>query len=78
MKRRGIDGAHGDTRVCAMNKDDEENKSSAKGTEFLSRQIFAARSIFIFGPIDQDMAKDVCAQLVALSQASDEDIKIYQ
>jgi ATP-dependent Clp protease protease subunit len=77
MKRRGTDGTHFDTRVCAMNEDDEEKKSSPKGTEFLSRQIFAARSIFIFGPIDQHMAKDVCAQLVALSQAGDEDVKIY-
>ena len=60
-----------------MNEDDEEKKSSPKGNEFLSRRIFAARSIFIFGPINQDVAKDVCAQLVALSQAGDEDIKIF-
>jgi ATP-dependent Clp protease, protease subunit len=76
MERLGTDEAHGDARVCAMNEDDEEKKSP-KGTEFLSRQMFAARSIFIFGSIDQDMAKDVCGQLVALSQASDEDVKIY-
>jgi len=59
--------------------DDEQEKEAEKpkDPEFLTRQLFAARSIFIYGPIEQDVAKSVCSQLVALSQAGDDPINIY-
>jgi len=39
--------------------------------------LFKSRSIFIYGGITQELAQKVCAQLVALAEASDEDIRIY-
>jgi ATP-dependent Clp protease, protease subunit len=61
-----------------MDEEEEEKQAEkSKDPEFLTRQLFAARSIFIFGPIEQDLAKSVCAQLVALSQASNDPINIY-
>nr|WP_305038115.1 ATP-dependent Clp protease proteolytic subunit [Neorhizobium galegae] len=39
--------------------------------------LFKSRSIFIYGTITQELAQKVCTQLVALSAASDDDIRIY-
>src|ERR1043165_7925425 len=65
-------------RMARMDEEEEEKQAEkAKDPEFLTRQLFAARSIFIFGPIEQELAKSVCAQLVALSQAGNDPINIY-
>ena len=39
--------------------------------------LFKSRSIFIYGPINQELAQKVCSQLVALAAASDDDIRIF-
>jgi ATP-dependent Clp protease protease subunit len=62
-----------------MNDDDEQEEKKAelplgKDTE---ANLFKSRSIFIYGTITQELAQKVCSQLVALSAASDDDIRIY-
>ncbi|KAB1124548.1 ATP-dependent Clp protease proteolytic subunit [Neorhizobium galegae] len=61
--------------------DDEDDKDDkikelplGKETE---ANLFKSRSIFIYGTITQELAQKVCTQLVALSAASDDDIRIY-
>ncbi|OOG67877.1 ATP-dependent Clp protease proteolytic subunit [Sinorhizobium sp. A49] len=57
---------------------DEEDKNTelplGKETE---ANLFKSRSIFIYGTITQELAQKVCSQLVALSSASDEDIRLF-
>jgi len=65
--------------VTVMNDEDENDEKTkelplGKETE---ANLFKSRSIFIYGPITQELAQKVCTQLVALSAASDDDIRIY-
>ncbi|WP_112812153.1 ATP-dependent Clp protease proteolytic subunit [Ensifer sp.] len=57
---------------------DEEDKNTelplGKETE---ANLFKSRSIFIYGTITQELAQKVCSQLVALSSASDDDIRLF-
>ena len=57
-----------------MNEDDDDDKKTelplGKETE---ANLFKSRSIFIYGPINQELAQKVCSQLVALAAASDEE-----
>lgn len=61
-----------------MNDDNDDDKAKelplGKETE---ANLFKSRSIFIYGPINQELAQKVCTQLVALAAASDEDIRVY-
>lgn len=58
--------------------DDEDKKQSdeALGKD-AAAALFKSRSIFIFGEITQELAQKVCAQLIALAAASDEDIRVF-
>ena len=56
--------------------DDDKVKELPLGKE-TEANLFKSRSIFIYGPINQELAQKVCTQLVALAAASDEDIRIY-
>ncbi|MEQ1405118.1 ATP-dependent Clp protease proteolytic subunit [Neorhizobium sp. Rsf11] len=57
-------------------ENDEKTKELPLGKE-TEANLFKSRSIFIYGPITQELAQKVCTQLVALSAASDDDIRIY-
>ncbi|AJD42020.1 ATP-dependent Clp protease proteolytic subunit [Rhizobium mongolense] len=57
-------------------QDDDKTKELPLGKE-TEANLFKSRSIFIYGPINQEIAQKVCSQLVALAAASDEDIRIY-
>ncbi|WP_086994274.1 ATP-dependent Clp protease proteolytic subunit [Rhizobium sullae] len=62
-----------------MNDDEQDDDKTkelplSKETE---ANLFKSRSIFIYGPINQEIAQKVCSQLVALAAASDDDIRIY-
>ncbi|WP_142520060.1 ATP-dependent Clp protease proteolytic subunit [Pseudorhizobium endolithicum] len=61
-----------------MNDENDEDKVKelplGKETE---ANLFKSRSIFIYGPITQELAQKVNTQLVALAAASDDDIRIY-
>ncbi len=51
-----------------MNDEDQDDKTKelplGKETE---ANLFKSRSIFIYGPINQELAQKVCSQLVALA-----------
>jgi len=66
-------------RLNVLNdEDDNDDKTKelplGKETE---ANLFKSRSIFIYGPITHELAQKVNTQLVALSAASDDDIRIY-
>ena len=56
--------------------DDDKVKELPLGKE-TEANLFKSRSIFIYGPITQELAQKVCTQLVALAAAGDEDIRVY-
>lgn len=58
-----------------MKEDDAENKTD-KGGEQLQKLLFEARKIFITGEINQDIARDTCARLMALAHLSDDPITV--
>lgn len=61
-----------------MNDEDDDDKKTEKPLgKDAEANLFKSRSIFIYGGITQELAQRVCAQLVALAAASDEDIKIF-
>ncbi len=61
-----------------MNEEDDDDKKTEKPLgKDAEANLFKSRSIFIYGGITQELAQRVCAQLVALAAASDEDIKIF-
>ena len=55
---------------------DDKTKELPLGKE-TEANLFKSRSIFIYGPITQELAQKVNTQLVALAAASDEDIRVY-
>ncbi|PKA41243.1 ATP-dependent Clp protease proteolytic subunit [Rhizobium sullae] len=57
-------------------QDDDKTKELPLSKE-TEANLFKSRSIFIYGPINQEIAQKVCSQLVALAAASDDDIRIY-
>jgi len=67
-----------ETFTVLDDEDDKDDKTKelplGKETE---ANLFKSRSIFIYGPITQELAQKVNTQLVALAAASDEDIRIY-
>jgi ATP-dependent Clp protease protease subunit len=59
-----------------MSKDkDDKDKKSGTG-EQVSKILFEARTIFIVGDIDQDIARDTCARLMALDHVSQDPITV--
>lgn len=58
------------------NKKDEEDDKKEGQPAFIQQHIFDARTIFIVGEINDKIAHSACAQLIALSQASDEPINV--
>lgn len=62
-----------------MNDEDEQEdkKTEQPLGKDAEANLFKSRSIFIYGGITQELAQKVCSQLVALSAASDDDIRIY-
>lgn len=55
---------------------DKENGKPEKAAG-IDERLFKSRSILIFGGIDQKLAKDVTARLLALAHAGDDPITIY-
>ncbi|MBW2279865.1 MAG: ATP-dependent Clp protease proteolytic subunit [Deltaproteobacteria bacterium] len=43
----------------------------------IEEALFKARRVFLFGEINQTVAKDVCQKLVALADDSDDDISVW-
>lgn len=59
-----------------MSEEDDKTAELPLGKD-AEANLFKSRSIFIYGPITQELAQKVCSQLVALSAASDDDIRIF-
>lgn len=55
-------------------KDADKKKDKPGG---MDDRLLKARTILIFGGIDQKLAKDVCGRLLALAHAGDDPITIY-
>lgn len=59
-----------------MNRDDDDNKGEKSGSEQIQKLLFEARKIFITGEINQDIARDTCARLMAMAHVSDDPITV--
>lgn len=66
------------TELRMLNDDPEsENEKKAQRTPALEERLFKARTILIYGGIDQKLAETVTARLLALQSESDEPITIF-
>jgi ATP-dependent Clp protease, protease subunit len=66
------------TDLRMLNDDPEsENEKKAQRTPALEERLFKARTILIYGGIDQKLAETVTARLLALQSESDEPITIF-
>ena len=52
-------------------------EAEGKAPSLLARKLFESRSILLYGEITSAVARNVSAQLLALSTQSDDDIKVY-
>nr|WP_272212135.1 ATP-dependent Clp protease proteolytic subunit [Marinicella sp. W31]MDC2878040.1 ATP-dependent Clp protease proteolytic subunit [Marinicella sp. W31] len=60
-----------------MNEEDDDKKTELPLGKEAEANLFKSRSIFIYGPITQELAQRVCSQLVAMAAVSDEDIRVF-
>jgi len=60
-----------------MSEEEEDKKIETPLGKEAETNLFKSRTIFIYGGITQELAQKVCSQLVALSAASDDDIRIF-
>lgn len=60
-----------------LNDEDEEEERSAGGNGVLMNKFLEARTVLIFGGIDQKLAQRVSAQLLYLDHISHDPIKIF-
>jgi len=61
----------------APEKNGEAEKTAKKENPGIEERLFKARTILIYGGIDQKIAKEVSARLLALQSASDDPITIF-
>ncbi|MEQ8966536.1 MAG: ATP-dependent Clp protease proteolytic subunit [Azospirillaceae bacterium] len=61
-----------------LDEEPDETRERKQDTPFamMAQRLFEARTVMIFGEIDMRLARDVTAQLLALSAASDDPIKV--
>ncbi len=57
-------------------EDDEEEKTKTPQSIPVDKHLFDARTVLITGTVSQEMAKDVCARLLALAQVSNDPITV--
>lgn len=63
-----------------MAKKDEEKQEKENGAAMshdMQKHFFQARSIMIFGEVDMDLACKISSQILALSQASNDPIRVF-
>ncbi|WP_430397780.1 ATP-dependent Clp protease proteolytic subunit [Ferrovibrio sp.] len=58
-------------------QDDKDKDAKAEKSAGLDERLFKARTILIFGGIDQKLAKEVTARLLALAHAGDDPITLF-
>ncbi len=59
-----------------MNQEDEDKKTDKSASEQIQKVLFDARKIFVTGEINQDIARDTCARLLAMAHVSDDPITV--
>lgn len=59
-----------------MNNEDDNTEKEKPGSEKIQKVLFDARKIFITGEINQDVARDVCARLMAMAHVSNDPITV--
>lgn len=59
-----------------MSKDDKEKENKESANAIVGKALFDARQIFITGEIDDDIARDTCARLLAMAHFSNDPITI--
>lgn len=59
-----------------LDDDEEEDKEKAQASLQVDKHLFDSRTVLITGPVNQEMAKDVCARLLALAQVSNDPITV--
>lgn len=59
-----------------LNDNEEEEKLKSLQSLQVDKHLFEARTIFIIGQITMDLARDVCARLMAMAQVSDDPITV--
>lgn len=67
---------HPSPAPARLDDEEESKKEEAKNAPSVEKHLFDARTILITGQVSQDMAKEVCARLLALAQASDDPILV--
>ena len=60
-----------------MSDEEDDKKTGLPLGKEAEANLFKSRSIFIYGPITQELAQRVCSQLVAMAAVSDEDIRVF-
>ncbi len=58
-------------------EDDQQQADKDKNAEQVGKVLFEARKIFIVGEVDKDLARDVCARLLAMAHVSDDPIDVF-
>jgi len=59
-----------------MNNEEDSKEKEKPGSEQIQKVLFDARKVFITGEINQDLARDVCARLMAMAHVSDDPITV--
>ncbi len=60
-----------------MYKDENDSEDKVKaGSEHIQKLLFDARKIFITGEINQEIARETCARLMAMAHVSDDPITV--
>lgn len=59
-----------------LDKEKDEKKEEAAPFTGVAQNLFKSRTVLIFGEVDMKMAERVTAQLVALAEESNDDIKV--
>lgn len=58
-------------------EDNKEEKDKEGNPAFIQQHLFDSRTVFVTGGINDKLAHSVCAQLVALAQASNDPINVF-
>ena len=64
------------TDVPSRLDDEEEEKTKTPSSIQVDKHLFDARTVLITGPINQELARDVCARLLAMAQVSNDPITV--
>ncbi|MCX2722448.1 ATP-dependent Clp protease proteolytic subunit [Roseibium salinum] len=59
-----------------LDEEEDEEKTKTQPSIQVDKHLFEARTVLITGPVSQELARDVCARLLALAQVSNDPITV--